>query len=86
MGHVELVGGAAERAVAEGCEEVGELLQGQGRTLRSCWKERLPRRERAFYPGAMVSLIAALAILGANAALSLRYGADSRRDDGRRNW
>jgi hypothetical protein len=34
----------------------------------------------------MVSLIAALAVFGANAALSLRYGADSRRDDGRHNW
>jgi hypothetical protein len=34
----------------------------------------------------MVSLIAALALFGANAAISLRYGADSRRDDGRHNW
>jgi hypothetical protein len=34
----------------------------------------------------MLSLLSALAIFGANAALSLRYGADSRKDDGRRNW
>jgi hypothetical protein len=32
----------------------------------------------------MISLLAAIAIFGANAALSIRYGADSRHDDGRK--
>jgi hypothetical protein len=35
---------------------------------------------------AMLSLIFLIALLGGVGALALRYGADSRRDDGRRNW
>jgi hypothetical protein len=34
----------------------------------------------------MFSLLAVIGVFGANAALSARYGADSRRDDGRPNW
>jgi hypothetical protein len=34
----------------------------------------------------MFSLLAVIGVFGANAALSARYGADSRRDDGRSNW
>jgi hypothetical protein len=34
----------------------------------------------------MLSLIAVFGVFGANAALSSRFGADSRRSDGRRNW
>jgi hypothetical protein len=34
----------------------------------------------------MISLFAVLGVFGANAALAARYGADSRQDDGRRNW
>jgi hypothetical protein len=33
----------------------------------------------------MISLIAFMAALGALAAMALRHGADSRRDDGRPN-
>jgi hypothetical protein len=34
----------------------------------------------------MFSLFAVLGVFGANAMLSGRFGADSRRDDDRRNW
>jgi hypothetical protein len=34
----------------------------------------------------MISLFAVLGVFGGGAALSSRFGADSRRDDGRRNW
>jgi hypothetical protein len=34
----------------------------------------------------MFSLFAVLGVFGVNAALSSRFGADSRRDDDRRNW
>ncbi len=34
----------------------------------------------------MFSLFAVLGVFGANAALSSRFGADSRRSDDRRNW
>ena len=34
----------------------------------------------------MFSLIAVLGVFGANAALSARYGRDSRRPDQRPNW
>jgi hypothetical protein len=34
----------------------------------------------------MFSLIAVFGVFGANAVLSSRYGADTRRADDRRNW
>jgi hypothetical protein len=34
----------------------------------------------------MISLFAVLGVFGANAALSSRFGRDSRRTDDRRNW
>jgi hypothetical protein len=34
----------------------------------------------------MISLFAVLGVFGANAALSSRFGRDSRRADDRRNW
>jgi hypothetical protein len=34
----------------------------------------------------MLSLIAVFGVFGANAVLSSRYGADSRRAGDRRNW
>jgi hypothetical protein len=34
----------------------------------------------------MLSLAILIALLGGVGALALRYGVDSRRDDGRRNW
>jgi hypothetical protein len=34
----------------------------------------------------MLSLITVIAGAGAAAALAVRHGADSRKDDGRRNW
>jgi hypothetical protein len=34
----------------------------------------------------MFSLFAVLGVFGANAALSARYGRDSRRPDARSNW
>jgi hypothetical protein len=34
----------------------------------------------------MISLTVLIALLAAVGALAVRYGADSRRDDGRRNW
>jgi hypothetical protein len=34
----------------------------------------------------MFSLLAVLGVFGANAALSSRYGRDSRRPDDRPNW
>jgi hypothetical protein len=34
----------------------------------------------------MISLFAVLGVFGANAALSTRFGADSRRAGGRSNW
>jgi hypothetical protein len=34
----------------------------------------------------MISLFAVLGVFGANAAISSRYGRDSRRMDDRRNW
>jgi hypothetical protein len=34
----------------------------------------------------MISLFAVLGVFAGNAVLSARYGADSRKDDGRRNW
>jgi hypothetical protein len=34
----------------------------------------------------MFSLFAVLGVFGANAALASRFGADSRRNDDRRNW
>jgi hypothetical protein len=34
----------------------------------------------------MLSLIAVLGVFGGGAALSSRFGADSRRTDDRRNW
>ena len=34
----------------------------------------------------MLSLVFLITLLGGVGALALRYGVDSRRDDGRRNW
>jgi hypothetical protein len=34
----------------------------------------------------MFSLLAVFGVFGANAVLAARYGVDSRRNDGRRNW
>jgi hypothetical protein len=34
----------------------------------------------------MISLLAVFGVFSANAALAVRYGADSRHTDGRRNW
>ena len=34
----------------------------------------------------MFSLLAVFGVFGANAVLAARYGADSRRNDDRRNW
>jgi hypothetical protein len=34
----------------------------------------------------MISLFAVLGVFAGNAVLAGRFGADSRRDDGRRNW
>jgi hypothetical protein len=34
----------------------------------------------------MISLFAVLGVFGANAAISSRFGRDSRRMDDRRNW
>ncbi|MCW3005078.1 MAG: hypothetical protein JWQ20_4376 [Conexibacter sp.] len=34
----------------------------------------------------MISLFAVLGVFGANAVLSSRFGADSRRESDRRNW
>jgi hypothetical protein len=34
----------------------------------------------------MISLFAVLGVFGGGAALSSRFGADSRRHDDRRNW
>jgi hypothetical protein len=34
----------------------------------------------------MISLFAVLGVFGANAALASKFGADSRKNDGRRNW
>jgi hypothetical protein len=34
----------------------------------------------------MISLFAVLGVFGANAAISSKWGADSRRMDDRRNW
>jgi hypothetical protein len=34
----------------------------------------------------MLSLITLIAGAGAAGAIALRHGADSRKDDGRRNW
>jgi hypothetical protein len=83
LGHVELLRGAAERAMAVGGEEVLELLQGQGKSLSS-------RRELTLCPSPfkadhedMISLITFMAALGALDVMALRHGADSRRDVGR---
>jgi len=34
----------------------------------------------------VIALVVTLSIFGLNAALAMRYGADSRVDDGRSNW
>jgi hypothetical protein len=34
----------------------------------------------------MISLFAVLGVFGVNAAISSRFGADSRKQDDRRNW
>jgi|tagenome__1003787_1003787.scaffolds.fasta_scaffold13660551_1 hypothetical protein len=34
----------------------------------------------------MISFLAVLGVFAGNAVLAGRYGADSRTDDGRRNW
>jgi len=61
-------------------------LSPQGESYGFQRQQRLEEREHMVDHVDMISLFAVLGVFGANAALSSRFGADSRRTDDRRNW